>query len=551
MITALHIENYALIQQTDITFNEGFIVITGETGAGKSIILGALGLLLGQRADLQVLGDKSHKCVVEATFDISALQLQPLFQDYDIDFDNTLLLRREILPSGKSRAFANDTPVQLPFLKLLGAHLIDIHSQHATLMLGDSAFQIRLLDTIAHAPRNEYLEAYNHYCHQKRILEALTTEEANNRKEADFVQFQFNELHEANLQSDEQEELEHELGLLQHTETIKQTLLSVTQLCDDENDSALQRIRNAKNQLEHITAHLESIEPLSNRMDSAIIELQDILDELESINNHLHYSPERQQQVEERLDLIYRLQKKHNVSTIAELIDLQNEMQNRLERMGSMEQQIEQAMKEVDKAYSTMQRHAEMLTKLRHKAAQQLQSAIMPTLMQLGMPNAKLIVEIKTSNDYRATGVDEVRFLFNANQGGEAREVGKAASGGELSRLMLAIKSMITSQELLPTIIFDEIDSGVSGNISVAVAHIMRQMASHMQVIAITHLPQIAAQASQHLKVSKHTTSDRTISQMQELDNEEARINEIASMLSSNNPTSSALQTAKELMARD
>lgn len=547
MLRSLHIENYALIQQTDICFSQGFIAITGETGAGKSIILGALGLLTGQRADTQVLGEPDKKCIVEAEFDISGLQLQDLFTENDIDYDDVLLLRREILPSGKSRAFANDSPVQLPFLKTLGAHLLDIHSQHATLLLGDRSFQAELLDTMSHSCIADYQQAYRHYCACRKQLEDLTALDAKNRKEADFLQFQFDELQQARLQVDEQADLEQESQLLQNTETIKETLLAVNQLCDSEEDSTLARLNTAKSQLQHIASYHSDIQTLAERLDSALIDLKDIVSEINQLDSHLAYNPQRLEEVNGRLDLIYKLQKKHGFNTIEALLDLQKDLERQLNSFNNIEAQIQQAMQEVDKAYSQMQTLAEQLTAQRQQAARQLQEQIAPTLDQLGMSEAQLKISITPAADFGPTGHDTIQALFNANKGGTFRELSKVASGGEMSRLMLAVKSMITAQQLLPTIIFDEIDSGVSGNISLAVGKIMQQMAQHMQVIAITHLPQIASRAQQHLKVYKQVEASRTISHLKELDNAE-RITEIATMLSSENPTASALQTAKELM---
>lgn len=550
MLRSLHIENYALIQQTDIQFSQGFIVLTGETGAGKSIILGALGLLTGQRADTQVLGNPEKKCIVEAEFDISGLQLQDIFVENDIDYDDVLLLRREILPSGKSRAFANDSPVQLPFLKTLGEHLLDIHSQHATLLLGDRSFQTKLLDTMAHSCIADYQQAYRHYCTCRKQLEDLTALDAKNRKEADFLQFQFDELQQARLQADEQADLEQESQLLQNTETIKETLIAVNQLCDSEEDSTLARISTAKSQLQHIASYHNNIQTLAERLDSALIDLKDIVSEINQLDSHLAYNPQRLEEVNGRLDLIYKLQKKHGVSTIDELLNLQESLERQLNSFSNIEAQIQQAMQEVDKAYSQMQTLAEQLTGQRQQAARQMQEQITPTLTQLGMSQAQLKISITPAADFGPTGHDTIQALFNANKGGSFRELSKVASGGEMSRLMLAIKSMITAQQLLPTIIFDEIDSGVSGNISLAVGKIMQQMAQHMQVIAITHLPQIASRARQHLKVYKQVEDSRTISHLKELDNSE-RITEIATMLSSENPTTSALQTARELMGEN
>ena len=550
MLTSLHIENYALIQQSDITFDSGFVAITGETGAGKSIMLGALGLLLGQRADLAVLADKERKCVVEAQFDISGLELNSLFEAEDIDYDDLLVLRREILPSGRSRAFANDCPVQLPFLRSLASRIIDIHSQHQTLTLADSDFRLSLLDTLgAKEASEEYTKVYTTYSQLKHKLEQLTFEEAQNRKDADYLQFQFNELNEACLQSEEQVELEQESQLLAHAEAIREGIATAASAFDDDTELALlARLRQAKNALSHVASYHPSIDGLLGRVDSSLIELDDIYYELQNVAESINYSPERQQQVDERLSLLYRLEKKHGVQTVNELIALRDEFDARLQSILSLDERIHDLMEQVDRTFDSVQKTADRLTEARRKAGDMLASNIIPTLHDLGMPEARFRVELVQQPVYGPTGHDCVQFLFNANRGGELRDLSKVASGGELSRLMLAIKSMLTTHLLLPTVVFDEIDSGVSGDISVSVGNIMRLMAAHMQVIAITHLPQIAAKADQHLKVAKGIEADRTVSRIRELDSDE-RVNEIAVMLSSNPPTLAALQTARELMS--
>ena len=561
MLRSLHIENYALIRQTDIQFVDGFVAITGETGAGKSILLGALSLLLGQRADTSVLADKQRKCVVEAQFDIAELNLQTLLDELDIDYDESLIIRREILPSAKSRAFVNDTPVQLQPLKQLGSQLVDIHSQHETLTLADSHFQLSLLDTIAlptssngsksSTPLSSYQDSFRSYSSLKHQLEQLTAQEAQNRRDADYLQFQFDELLHANLQEEEQSILEEELHRLSHLETVKQQLASVLEACDGENDSALHRLSSSRSQLQKAASFDSRLQPLSERLDSLCIELRDILSSLSDADADLNFSPERLEQLTERLDLIYHLQKKHSVDSVLQLNQLRDSLDLRLQSMASLDEQIQHTMEQVDLAYGQLQQQAEILTSLRHQAALQLEKGILPVLAQLGMGEACLKVDIAPAADFGVLGHDAVRFLFNANRGGELREIARVASGGELSRLMLAIKSMITRRSLLPTIIFDEIDTGVSGNISVAVGGIMQSMAQRMQVIAITHLPQIAAKATQHLKVAKSVEQDdlspTTISRISQLSPSD-RLTEIAVMLSSNPPTPAALQTAQELI---
>lgn len=549
MLKTLHIENYALIQKSDISFDEGFVVITGETGAGKSILLGALGLLLGQRADAQVISDKQRKCVVEASFDITGLGLQPLFEQYDADYDNTLILRREILPTAKSRAFVNDSPANLQFLRELGPHIIDIHSQYQTLTLTESLFQTQLLDSFAQASLlTEYQALYRHYGVLKRQLEQLTAQDAENNKVLEYNRFLFEELQNAKLQPGEQPLLEEEAHLLEHTGAIKEALGTVAVLCDDDDGSAVARLLSARAALDRVTSCHPSVQLLHQRLDSTIIELQDILSEVSSLDDRLQFSPERQAQVSDRLDLIYRLQKKHSVDTVDALLDIQQQLGRQLQEAEGLDDRIREVMEQVDNAFARMQRAADKLSAARTEAARMLEKNLLPVLALLGMASAKIVVEVTPAADFSMLGHDNVRLLFNANQGGALRPLAEVASGGELSRLMLAVKSVVTKRNLLPTIIFDEIDSGVSGDISVAVGGIMRQMAQHMQVVAISHLPQIAAKASQHLKVAKALEDDRTVSRIRQLQPDE-RITEIAVMLSSNPPTTAALQTALELMS--
>lgn len=551
MLKKLHIENYALIQQSDIDFDNGFVAITGETGAGKSIMLGALGLLLGQRADTQVLSDKDRKCVVEAVFDIAGLGLQPLFEEYDADYDDTLVLRREILPSAKSRAFVNDTPANLQFLKELGPHILDIHSQYQTLTLSDSLFQTQLLDSFTTSDLLEnYQSLFRQYTSLKRQLESLTSQDAENKKVLDYNRFLFDELHSAKLQPDEQSELEAESELLSHTGTIKEGLSMVASLCDGDSateDSAVLRLNASRSALSRITDFHPDIESLYQRLDSCLIELQDILSEITSLDDKLQFSPERQLLVNERLDLIYRLQKKHNVDSVESLLQIQSQLDAQLQEADTLDDRIHEVMEQVDAVFSQLQKAADKLTESRRQAASVLEQQLLPIMGQLGMPLARIVVDIAPAADYTLLGHDSVQFLFNANQGGVLRPIADVASGGEMSRIMLSIKSVVTQRNLLPTIIFDEIDSGVSGDISVAVGQIMRSMAQHMQVIAISHLPQLAAKASQHLKVAKALEDDRTVSRIRQLSPDD-RITEIAIMLSSNPPTASALQTARELM---
>lgn len=549
MLQHLTIENYALIKSLDIDFAKGFTTITGETGSGKSIILGALGLLLGQRADVQVLFEKDKKCVVEATFDIKDLDLMSFFEDNDLDYDDTLLLRREIQPSGKSRAFVNDTPASLQVMKDLGVYILDIHSQHQTLTLKNSDFQLSLLDVMCASQdcKNEYRQEYTIYKKHKAELHNLEEQERKDKADLDYHQFLFNELQQVQLQDGEQEELEQEQKLLANAESIKSNLMAVVVACDDSEDAVVSRLQSCKSLLAKVADYHSSIGEVYTRFDSCLIELRDIISEIESIDSEIQYSPQRQEEVNQRLDAIYRLQTKHGVNTIAELLEIQNQLDDKLQVVSSLDGKIEEARKALALSEKKLGTLAKQLTALRKEAANLLQKQIQPILSDLGMKDAEFRVDISSAEGFMATGCDEVSFMFNANKGGELREIGKVISGGELSRVMLAIKSLITSKSLLPTIIFDEIDTGVSGEISGKVGSIMKRMSATTQVFAITHLPQIAAKADTHLKVYKKVEDERTLSQMIIL-NDNDRVEEIAKMLSSDKVTDSALATARELM---
>ena len=551
MLLSIHIENYALIRQTDIELAEGMTAITGETGAGKSILLGALGLLLGQRADCGVLYDKERKCVVEASFSIEGLHLERFFASNDLDYEPSLIIRREILPSAKSRAFVNDTPVSLTVLKELGARLIDIHSQHETLTLAESDFQIGLLDSFngGRDVRRKYDSAFATYQQHKQHLEQLMAADAQNRKEHDYMQFLFDELQQMNLRDGEQEELEQESQLLAHAEGIKQAVVTALGLCNgnggEEEDCAVTRLNASKTQLAHIASFHPDAEALYQRFESNLIDLQDILSEMEAFNDHVQFSPERQQTVDERLDAIYRLEKKHNVDSIAQLLQIRDDLDGRLQAIAGMDEEIRHAMEAVDKAFGEVQRIGARLSEIRLKSAHQIEQQVLPGLAALGMKEARLKVQVEPTADYRANGADRVQFLFNANRGGELREMGKVISGGELSRLMLVLKSLTVKEALLPTIIFDEIDTGISGEVSAKMAHIISQMAQGMQVVAITHLPQMAAAARRQFKVYKEVEDNATVSRIRELQPDE-RVHEIAVMLSADPPTEAALLTARE-----
>ena len=548
MLQHLTIENYALIKSLQIDFEKGFTVITGETGSGKSIILGALGLLLGQRADVGVLFDKEKKCIVEATFDIKDLGLKAFFEKNDLDYDDTLLLRREIQPSGKSRAFVNDTPAALQIMKDLGSYIIDIHSQHQTLTLKDSDFQLKILDEMCddNTTLAQYKEKYAEYKSLRKELALLEDEDKKNKLDLDYYQFLFNELNDEKLQSDEQTELEQEIELLNNVEGIKTNLSAVLEACHNSDNSLLSQLVVCKNMLNKASVHYAPLAEVASRFDSAIIELKDIVSEVDSIDGELQYSPQRQDEISSRLDTIYRLETKHNVATVAELLEIQNNLDERLQNVMGLDDRIDATRKQLKQAESELQTKANLLTKLRQKSAEVLEKQILPILSDLGMKESKFKVEIETTADFLSSGCNSISFMFNANKGGQLGEIGKTISGGELSRVMLAIKSLITSKTLLPTIIFDEIDTGVSGEISSKVGNIMKQMSATTQVFAITHLPQIAAKSDTHLKVYKQEEDNRTLSKMLVLTDEQ-KVEEVAKMLSSNTLTDAAIATAKEL----
>lgn len=550
MLTTLHIENYALIRETDITFGPGFVAITGETGAGKSIMLGALGLLLGQRADTAVLADKERKCVVEAEFDVRGLDVASLLAAEDVDADDCLILRREILPTGRSRAFVNDTPVSLRLLAAVAPMLVDIHSQNQSEQLADGRFRLALLDCLGdEALVGRYRDAYSRYSQCKEELERLTGEEALARREQDFMQFQLDELVAARLEPGEQETLEQEQQMLEHAEAIREGLQQAAGAIDsDDGYAVLGRLRDAKGALAHVSPYFPDAEELLKRLDSTLIELDDIHSELQHTAVNISFDPRRKAEVDDRLALLYRLEKKHGVDSVAALVALRDDLDSRLQSIATQGDRIQALMEQVDAAFIEVQSLAAALTGARRKAGKMLADGILPTLHSLGMPEARFSVELTPTDTYSASGHDTAAFLFNANRGGEMRDMSKVASGGEKSRLMLAVKSMVNTRLMMPTVIFDEIDTGVSGDIAGAVASVMCRMAETMQVIAITHLPQIAARSTQHLKVYKETEADTTVSRIRELSPDE-RIVEVATMLSSDPPTAAALQTAKELMA--
>ena len=554
MIKHLHIENYALIEALDLELHEGFSVITGETGAGKSIILGAIGLLLGQRADLKAIKAGAKRCVVEATFDISNYGMQDFFEENDLDFDGSeCIIRRELTASGKSRAFINDTPASLAQLKELGEQLIDIHSQHKNLLLGKEDFQLGTLDIVAKNDTllTEYKTEYKEYRQAERLLREAMEEAQHSKEDEDYLRFQVEQLADANLTDGEQEELEEEAETLEHAEEIKSSLYKASNNIQTENErtDALGMIKQSISELHSIISVYGTAEELANRLDSCYIELKDIADELEGQAEDIEHNPQRMEQVNDRLNTIYTLQKKHNVESIAELLAIQKDLEDKLMRIDNSDDFIAQLKQKVDRQRDKALGIAKQLSKARHDAAKVVEKAMVEKLLPLGMPNVQLKCSV-TSNpeDLSATGYDQVQFLFNANKSGELKPVSQIASGGEIARVMLALKALIAGAVKLPTIIFDEIDTGVSGSIAEKMAMIMKDMGKHeRQVISITHLPQIAAFGSHHYKVYKEDTDDATLSHIVPLTDEQ-RVEEIAHMLSGATLTQAALDNAKELL---
>jgi DNA repair protein RecN (Recombination protein N) len=549
MLSKLQIKNYALIDALDINFDEKLNIITGETGAGKSIIMGALGLILGNRAESKHFFDESRKCIIEGHFFIKDYNLQDLFNSLDLDYEDTSLIRRELHADGKSRAFVNDTPVTLQTLKVLGEKLIDIHSQHATLQINTESFQLLVLDTVAQNQSLlfDYKKKYQEY--KKAISELKNLEEdlQKARLESDYQQFVFNELDQANLQETEQEDLEAEQSQLENAEEIKRHFHAASSQLQDGEINVLDSLKQVQSSLQNGVRYLPSSESLVDRLQSALIELKDLSAEVEQVADSIMMDEERLTLVNDRLSILYDLQKKHRVATVKELLDLKTELENKLQATDSQEEQIELLKTKIEKLLQEISKQAELLTKNRTKATKIVEKEVQDVLTRVGMPHAQLKVELSTLNDFKSTGQDEVSFLFSANKGQSMQPIHKVASGGELSRVMLAIKSLVAKTSALPTIIFDEIDTGISGEAALRVGELMEELAENMQVISITHLPQIASQGNSHFKVYKEDKGNKTKSNIV-LMNTEERVLEIAQMLSGANPEDTAIQHAKEML---
>ncbi len=549
MLKSLTISNYALIHQAEIEFGPGFTVITGETGAGKSIMLGALGLILGQRSDASIILNKEKKCVIEGHFDLSGYDMSSLFQDEDVDYETDTVIRREVLPGGKSRAFVNDTPVNLNFLRLLSDRLIDIHSQHQNLLLGDNHFQLNVIDTVAHnrAILDRYRESYQQYKSLKREKAALEALNQKQQSDKDYWEFQLKQLEEARLVPDEQSLLEQELEQLSHVEEIKAALSAATHLLNETEQPMLPGLHHILGELGKIATYLTGGDELLSRLRSTYIELKDIAEEITGRSDDTDFDPARLQVVQERLDLIYSLQQKHHVTTVEELIGIREDFSSKLEQLASHEEELEKLDHRIADAYVVLEENAQLLTASREKVFRHIQSAIEEQLHQLGMPYGRFLVRNNPAPHFGETGKDAISFLFSANKSGELTDIPKVASGGEISRVMLCIKSLLSSARGLPTIIFDEIDAGVSGEIAHRMGRIMQEMGKNIQVVSITHLPQIAGKGSRHFKAFKSEAGSQTISTVKLLSRDE-RLVEIAGMLSGAELSEAALENARQLM---
>lgn len=549
MLQKLSIHNYALIDSLDIEFDKGLNIITGETGAGKSIILGALSLILGQRAESKYFFNQDKKCVIEGSFTLADENLKTLFEEHDVDFFNESTLRREISIDGKSRSFINDTPVNLSVLKQIGEKLIDIHSQHATQEINDTDFQLLIVDSLANhnALLFDYRNGFKKLKQESNRLKKLVTDANEARSKQDYEQFLFNELEQANLKEQEQDELEQELERLTHAESIKRALLTATGLLSDTEPSALQLLKEAQLQLQSIEKFDPAINSLFERLRSTIIEIKDISDETSGLEADTLHSAERLDVINQRLDLLYALQQKHRVANNIGLLELQKQLEDNLNQLLSSDESIDQLTKEIAQLKVELQKKASELSLNRKKAIKIVEEQTSDTLKRVGMPSAKLILAQHTLDDLNKDGLDEINLLFTANAGQAPAPVNKVASGGELSRLMLAIKALLAKHTSLPTIIFDEIDTGISGETALKVGEVIAQLGNNMQVISITHLPQIAAKGMSHYFVYKNEGGGKTTTSIRKLKQEE-RIGVIAEMLSGKNPGASAIENAKELL---
>ncbi|MBZ4657100.1 MAG: repair protein RecN [Methermicoccus sp.] len=553
MLKSLSIENYALIDSLNIEFAPGFSVITGETGAGKSIILGALSLILGQRADARQIKQGENKCLVEGVFDVSKYDLKSLFDEHDWVYEGeTCILRREIWANGKSRAFLNDSPVYLNDLKVLGDRLIDIHSQHQNLALNDRQFQLLVVDALADTRllRGEYVSAFHSFRSAAKVLADLKEASRKNKEEEDYLRFQYAALSEAALREGEQEELEAELEALTHSEEIKSGLFAVTNLLSGEDQNVEAMLKSALESVRNVQSVFPKADEIVQRLESAYLDLKDLRSETERLFDEIEFNPDRQQLVEDRLGVIYDLQKKHSVATVRQLIELRDNIGSKLQNIDSMEEKISSAENILSEKREQLFDLARRLSEKRLAAISDIEKELTSRLSYLGMPNARFECRIMPKQQPDETGMDDVQFLFSANKNTDLLPVSQIASGGEISRLMLCVKAMIAGATALPTIIFDEIDTGTSGEMADKMGRIMQDMSRNMQVIAITHLPQIASKGDFHYIVYKKDTEDSTQTYMRQLSSEE-RITEIARLLSGAETTAQAIENAKVMLRKN
>ena len=550
MLKHLYIKNFTLIDELDISLYEGFSVITGETGAGKSIILGAIALLLGQRADSKTIKQGADKCVIEANFDLSRYDMQPFFDENDIEYDaGDCIIRRELTAAGKSRAFINDTPVALSMLKELGDQLMDVHSQHQNLLLNKQDFQLEVVDIIADDATQlaKYQSTYTEYLKAEKELGEMMLAIERNRENLDFLQFQYEELTNANLTEGEQEELEQRSETMEHSEDIKSALYTTDNALSGEQNGVIESLRTSLSALRNIESVYPEVSELIQRIDSSYIELKDVSHEISSLLESVDFDPAELDQVNSRLDRIYELEKKYHVDTVEDIIAKRDSIYKQLEAIQGGDESLDVLKARRHQLKEQARKEAEVLTKLRTKAAKTIEAEMQKRLVPLGMPHVRFSIQL-TAVELGANGADRVSFLFSANTSTPLQPVSQVASGGEIARVMLSLKAMISGAVKLPTIIFDEIDTGVSGKTAEMMAQIMKEMGNHgRQVISITHLPQIAALGSVHYKVEKNETASGTTSKMRQL-NDDERVREIAQMLSGSDVSEAAIQNAKELL---
>lgn len=549
MLKNLKIENYALIEHLDIDFTDGLSVITGETGAGKSIIIGALSLVLGHRADTKIILSDSGKCVVEAVFDISAYNLQHFFDQWELDYSDECIVRREVLPSGKSRAFINDTPVNLQQIKELISLLVDIHSQHENLLLSNADFQLNVVDTVADTSveLNQYRAIFDNYQTLRRQLKTLQSDAEKIIAERDYAMFQFNQLKEAKLVDGEQDTLEEELKVMNHSQDITESLSTVSQIFDNDEIGVVSQLKTAANNIHRLSEYLGRADEFYERIDSAMIDIKDIAVEIDNILSNTEFSIERKNFVEDRLNMIYSLQQKHKVATVGELLDIQSDFEQKINLIDNFDEEIARLQRETADVESRLSEAAKQLTTKRMSVRKPVVEHVERMLNDLGMPNGRFEIVFSVLDGFAPSGADKIEFLFSANKNRPPLPISEIASGGEMSRLMLIVKSLISTTKALPTIIFDEIDTGISGEIAKKMGEIMEQMAENMQVIAISHLPQIASKGRTHYKVFKDETKDKTQTNIIQLSANE-RIMEIAEMMAGKNPSRSALDSAAEML---